>query len=203
MRAAHLSGERTGVKQGTRPSCRAKSRVSTAVQHEPLSDRCSTGCGARSVPNLHSTAASIMSRTSEPLIPAPVTATWAMTSRSKASMNETLFAIGSRTMVECHPDLFSVPARDLAGIRAPSEVRSHDGDLAVVKAGILYPGWVAALLRSVCRMQRRWRRRRSERQRVPASASALRGPQEPAAELRAMARIGQCAEKRKNSVHPA
>jgi hypothetical protein len=36
--------ERTGLGQGTRPSWRARSRVPAAVRHEPLPERCSTGC---------------------------------------------------------------------------------------------------------------------------------------------------------------
>ena len=67
-------GLRTGVKQGFRPSCRAKVRVSRAVYAEPLSDSISTGETARKAPKRASTASSIMSRMSDPLTPALATA---------------------------------------------------------------------------------------------------------------------------------
>src|SRR5690606_16187264 len=54
------SGLFTGVKQGTRFSAVAKSRVSLAVYGLPLSDKCSTGCGARVELKRFSTASSIM-----------------------------------------------------------------------------------------------------------------------------------------------
>lgn len=43
---------------------------------------------------------------------------------------------GPRDNGEGQPDLLAVPARDLAGARAPSEVPGHDGDLPVVDAAL-------------------------------------------------------------------
>ncbi|MNL17396.1 hypothetical protein D3C87_1384880 [compost metagenome] len=51
-----------------------------------MSERCSIACGARVARKRFSTASSIMSRTSEPEMPALATAVQAMISRSKASM---------------------------------------------------------------------------------------------------------------------
>ena len=124
-----LSGDRTGVRQGTRPGWRAKPRASAAVQQLPSSLRCSAACGTWSAANLRSTAAGITSRMSEPPMPASATAACAMISRSKAS---TMKGEGRTPSVRESPeaDLLAVPAGDLGRIRAPAQVGGRDRDLA-------------------------------------------------------------------------
>jgi hypothetical protein len=80
-----------------------------------------------------------MSRTSEPLTPAFDTARQAMVSRSCASMNETLFAIGSRTMVECAADDLTVPAGEPEAVAAPPQVRPREIAHGLNRDGISPP----------------------------------------------------------------
>ncbi len=73
------------------------------------------GCGARVSAKRFSTASSIMSRTSDPLMPAPLTAVQEMISRSKAFDDE-----GQAEDV-------AVPAGELEAVGAPAQVRAQVG----------------------------------------------------------------------------
>src|SRR5690349_13802568 len=79
-------GLATGVKHGIRLRAWAHSLVSLAVYALPLSDRCSIACGALIEPKRFSTASNVMSRMSEPDIPALATAAHEIISRSNASI---------------------------------------------------------------------------------------------------------------------
>ena len=73
-------------------------------------------------------------------MPAPATATWAAISRSKASMSETEFAIGPRTMASATRTFSPFRQAISKGVGTPAKIRCHHRDAAVVDTALAAAG---------------------------------------------------------------